>query len=220
MILRHVLEHIPNPYGFLSMLKSVLKHQNLYRGAELGLIVEYKTFFDITYEHVNYFSELSLRKLFNEAGLIYGVLFDNQYQYVIAELGDLNVQFKELFQGENWKYVSFSELFPNLMTDIKRIDDFVQGRFVWGAATKGCLFLAHCSKANRLIDKTAFAIDQNPKKVGRYLPGSGVQIKSKEEFFHCAKQDDVLLIVNPAYKGEITSEVRAAGLHDIKIETL
>lgn len=91
---------------------------------------------------------------------------------------------------------------------------------MWGAATKGCLFLAHCAIKNRLIDKVRFAVDQNPQKVGKYLPGSLIEIRSKEEFFRSAKPGDLLLIANPAYKDEIAAQVSASGLTDIAIQTL
>ena len=91
---------------------------------------------------------------------------------------------------------------------------------MWGAATKGCLFLAHCVNNNRLIEKVVFAVDQNPKKIGRFLPGSNIEIKSKEDFFRSVKLNDLLIISNPAYQEEIISELRTANIHKISIETL
>ena len=54
--------------------------------------------------------------------------------------------------------------------------------YIWGAGTKGCIFLNHCKNSNLLINKIKFAIDINPNKIGKYLPGSLIQIKSKEFF--------------------------------------
>ena len=53
-------------------------------------IVANQTFFDITYEHVNYFSQMSLNKLFDVSNTTQGLLFDDQYQYLIADLSTLN----------------------------------------------------------------------------------------------------------------------------------
>ena len=223
VVLRHVLEHVQNPYKFLSMLKSVFGKTRIYiEVPNYDWIVANKTFFDITYEHVNYFSQLSLKKLFDPSATTHGLLFEEQYQYVVADLATLNVEFNDLYESKYWKYVSFTDLFPNLKADIDRFDTAAQGRsvYIWGAATKGCLFLAHCASNRVLIDKVAFAIDQNPQKIGKYLPGSLVQIKSKQEFFEFAKGDELLIVSNPAYKEEIANEVKAVGLNQIKIETL
>ena len=223
VVLRHVLEHVPNPYTFLSMLKAVFGNTKIYiEVPNYDWIVANKTFFDITYEHVNYFSQMSLKRLFGVSAITHGLLFDEQYQYVIADLASLNSDFNELYNSQNWEYISFNELFPNLQADIERLEKAAQGRsvYVWGAATKGCLFLAHCKNSNRLIDQVQYAIDQNPQKSGKFLPGSLVQIKSKYEFFETVQGEALLIVSNPAYKEEIEAEVKAAGLHKVRIETL
>ena len=185
-------------------------------------IVENKTFFDITYEHVNYFSQHALRFLFDKSTTQHGLLFDDQYQYVITELSSLNFEFSRKYKSNEWKYVSFSDLFTSFEAEIKRIENEARGRnvFLWGAGTKGCLFLNHCANKNLLIDRIRFVIDQNPKKIGKYLPGSLMEIRSKEDFFETAKPGDLLLISNPAYKDEITKQINASALADIVIRLL
>jgi FlaA1/EpsC-like NDP-sugar epimerase len=223
VVLRHVLEHIPQPYEFLSMLKIIFGRAKIYiEVPNYDWIVSNKTFFDITYEHINYFSQNALRKLFESTSRAHGVLFDEQYQYVISDISSLNVDFDLCYKSEDWKFVSFNELFPNMQCDIRRFEELSRSNavFLWGAATKGCLFLAHCKNQRQLLDKVKFAIDQNPQKIGKYLPGSHVEIKSKHEFFATAKSGDLLLISNPAYKDEILAEIKAADLREIRSEVL
>jgi hypothetical protein len=223
VVLRHVLEHVPNPYDFLSMLKTVFGKSKIYiEVPNYDWILANKTFFDITYEHVNYFSKRALRFLFQESTTQHGLLFDDQYQYVISDLSSLNLDFKRRYDSDDWKFISFDELFPNIEEDIQRFENEAHNRsvYLWGAATKGCLFLAHCANKNLLIDKVQFAIDQNPQKIGKYLPGSLIEIKSKSDFFATVKSGDLLLISNPAYKNEIVSQINARGLTDIAIFTL
>jgi hypothetical protein len=163
-----------------------------------------------------------LINLFERNTAKYGLLFDDQYQYVIADISSLDPVFDCNYKSKNWKYVSFSDIFPNVSNDMLRIDKLAIGRsvFLWGAATKGCLFLAHCSNYKLLLDKLSFAIDQNPQKIGKYLPVSYVEIKSKQDLFAVAKPDDILIISNPAYKDEIVEELKVAGLGSIEIVTL
>lgn len=223
VVLRHVLEHIPNPYKFLSMLKTVFGNSKIFiEVPNYDWIVSEKTFFDITYEHTNYFSQDSLKKLFNSSASKYGLLFGQQYQYIFTDLISLNIEFRNLYESNHWQYISFADLFPNILENIKRLEIIAKegSIYLWGAATKGCLFLAHCVNNNRLIKKVVFAVDQNPKKIGRFLPGSNIEIKSKEDFFRSVKLNDLLIISNPAYQEEIISELRTANIHKISIETL
>jgi nucleoside-diphosphate-sugar epimerase len=223
LVLRHVLEHIPQPYDFLSMLKEVFGKAKIYiEVPSYDWIVSNKTFFDITYEHVNYFSQHALKNLFEKNAAMHGLLFDDQYQYVISDVSTLDPVFDSLYKSNNWKYISFGDIFPNVLSDMLRFDRMAIGRsvFLWGAATKGCLFLAHCSNQKLLLDKVCFAIDQNPRKIGKYLPVSYVEIRSKQDLFDMAKPDDILIISNPVYKDEIAEELKIAGLGGIEIVTL
>jgi nucleoside-diphosphate-sugar epimerase len=223
VVLRHTLEHIQRPYEFLSMLKTVFRKAYIYLEVpNYDWIEENKTFFDITYEHVNYFSKKSFKYLFKKNQLKFGLLFNEQYQYIIAELSSLNKKFDQYYKSDNWNYISFETLFPNIQNKINYFDELAgdSSVFIWGAATKGCLFLAHCNNRNKLIKNVSFAIDQNFKKIGKYLPGSLIEIKSKYDFFNSAKPGDLLIISNPAYKNEIVSQINAAGLKNLKILTL
>jgi nucleoside-diphosphate-sugar epimerase len=223
IVLRHVLEHVPKPYDFLAMLKTIFGQAKIYiEVPNYDWIVANKTFFDITYEHVNYFSQRALKQLFEPSTTQHGLLFDDQYQYMISDLSSLNFEFKRRYDSNDWQFLSFNELFPNIERYIERFEEQARNGavYVWGAGAKGCLFLAHCEMKNRLIDKVRFAVDQNPKKIGKYLPGSAIEIRSKEDFFRAAKPGDLLLIANPAYKDEIVSQVGDSGLTDIAIQTL
>jgi hypothetical protein len=71
-----------------------------------------------------------------------------------------------------------------------------------------------------LVDKVRFAVDLNSGKVGKFLPGSLVEIKAKSDFFDYAKPGDLVIVSNPAYRDEIVAEIRGAGLIDIEVETL
>jgi hypothetical protein len=223
VVLRHVLEHVLQPYEFLSMVKAVFGTAKIYiEVPNYDWIISNNTFFDITYEHVNYFSQNSLKMLFKQEARVHGLLLDDQYQYIISNTSSLNADFDLHYKSNDWTFVSFNDLFPNMLQDINRFDEAAYGRsvFLWGASTKGCLFLAHCASQKRLVDKVKFAIDQNPKKIGKYLPGSLIAIKPKQAFFAAAKPGDLLLISNPAYKDEIAAEVNLAGPKGIEIKTL
>lgn len=223
IVLRHVLEHIQHPYKFLDMIKTIFGKAKIYIEVPCyEWIIKNGAFFDITYEHVNYFSETSLKNLFMNGDTNYGLLFEEQYHYIISEISSLNVTFNESYESNDWSQLTFDNLFPDMSNDIDRISRLAFGKsaYLWGSGTKGCLFLSHCANAGKLISNIKFAIDINPQKIGKFLPGSMIEIKSKVDFFSAAKSGDVLIISNPNYQDEIIKEIRSAGLNDIFIETL
>ena len=90
LILRHVLEHIQNPVNFLEQLKVANGGSGkIYIEVPcFDWICEHKAWFDIFYEHVNYFRLADFKRMFGEV-IESGKLFGGQYLYVIAELASL-----------------------------------------------------------------------------------------------------------------------------------
>ncbi|NRB18916.1 MAG: methyltransferase domain-containing protein [Rhodobacteraceae bacterium] len=224
VVLRHVLEHIPQPQNFLKMLKSIFGEADIYiEVPNLDWILKNNTFFDITYEHVNYFSQKALADLFGQRVKKSQLCFDDQYQYVIADLGCLDDTFNRSYASDAWQMVSIEEMFPQLECQIEELDGLVGPNgtcYFWGAATKGCMFLWHAYRLGRLVDCVPYAIDINPGKQGRWLPGSLVPIAGPDLFFQDAKPGDVLAISNPAYKDEILAQLRDHKLDFISIYCL
>jgi hypothetical protein len=225
VILRHVLEHVPQPHVFLNMLATVFGSATIYiEVPNFDWIVENETFFDITYEHVNYFSPAALANLFapgavSEAGL----LFEGQYQYVIADLSRLSATFPVAYEDAPWEAVGFDELFPHLQGKIDRVEAaLANGRegYLWGAATKGCMFLVHCAERKNVIGNIKFAIDVNPGKCGKFLPGSLVPIVPPVDFFTHASREGLLIVANPNYYDEIVGDVASSRLRDMEVMCL
>lgn len=224
VVLRHVLEHIKAPHAFLMMLKQVFGKAAIYiEVPSYDWIVDNQAFFDITYEHVNYFSKNALLALFDQQVKKSGLCFNGQYQYAIADINTVSAQFASLYQNSTWTDLDFEHLFPQLTEKIAAIEKRLSTDsklYIWGAATKGCMFLVHCMNQGKLIEKTGFAIDVNPQKCGKFLPGSHVQIQGKEAFFAAAKPGDLLLISNPNYQTEIVDEIHARGIKGVDIMCL
>jgi len=224
IILRHTLEHIPSPHQFLELLKNVFGSAPIYiEVPDLDWIFRNQAYIDITYEHVNYFSRESLLKLFDSKNIRSGALFDDQYQYVIAEISDLSNRFLSDYESDHWKELDFYALFPRITETISHIDNLLSTNrkaYVWGAATKGCMFLVHCLQLNKVANKVRFAIDINPNKSGKFLPGSHVPIRDKAAFFASASDGDLVIVSNPSYKDEIVREIRQSQLKNIEVISL
>ncbi len=223
VVLRHVLEHIAKPYDFLLMLKKIFGKTKIFiEVPNYDWIVSNQSFFDITYEHVNYFSKKALTEIFHKRRSKSNLIFDGQYQYILSSLNDLNQNFDKLYKSNHWKSKSIRSIFPKMINKIKYLDKISKNSsiYIWGAATKGCLFLSHCSNLGIIINRVKFAIDQNPNKVGKYLQGSMVKIETKKKFFRNVKPNDLLLISNPNYRDEIIKEIRDLNIKNIIIKNL
>ncbi|MEO5844657.1 MAG: class I SAM-dependent methyltransferase, partial [Caldimonas sp.] len=90
LVLRHVLEHVPDPHTFLAGLREA----NGGRGRIyievpcLDWIAAHHAWFDIFYEHVNYFRRVDFERLFDTVHEA-GHSFAGQYLYVVADLATL-----------------------------------------------------------------------------------------------------------------------------------
>lgn len=98
LILRHVLEHISNPVDFLFQLKDANGGGGLIyiEVPCFDWICEKKTWFDIFYEHVNYFRLRDFQRMFS-APILYSRTFGGQYLSIIADLTYLRYPIFEPF---------------------------------------------------------------------------------------------------------------------------
>ena len=118
LILRHVLEHIENPVSFLARLKEANGGiGKIYIEVPcFDWICEHKAWFDIFYEHVNYFRLADFNRIFT--GVIdSGKVFGGQYLYVIAELSSLRMPTIDMNDR-----VDFPSDFTNNITEQNRTE--------------------------------------------------------------------------------------------------
>ena len=90
LVLRHVLEHILNPYDFLCQLRDANDGGGvIYIEVPcFDWILRKRAWFDIFYEHVNYFRLNDFDRMFNRV-IKKGRFFGDQYLYVVADLASL-----------------------------------------------------------------------------------------------------------------------------------
>ncbi len=221
VVLRHVLEHIQRPHSFLTLLSDVFAGAEIYiEVPDFAWIEKNQTFFDITYEHVNYFTPRSLASLFKSVEQ-HGLLFGDQYQFVIGrfEAGDFSAYGRAHDEPQNWTPVTFDETFPAFSSVIEDILKQSDGKqvYVWGAATKGVMFCHHMKRMHpTAFGRIVAAIDINPKKAGRFMPSVHLPILNVEDFCSSASQDALVIIMNPNYRDEIVAELNDRGFGDVQ----
>ena len=194
LVLRHVLEHIRNPFEFLSLLRDA-------NGGGGRIYIEVPCFdwicrrrawFDIFYEHVNYFRLSDFYRMFGSV-VESGRLFGGQYIYVVAELASLRPP-----RGEGLDRVSFPEDFTYAVAASNQAA--TSRAAVWGGASKGVIFSLLKERAGTPV---GMVIDINPAKQGRYLPATGLQVRSPREALAALPPGSTIYIMNSNYADEI-----------------
>lgn len=85
---------------------------------------------------------------------------------------------------------------------------------LWGGGSKGVAFLTTLGQTR---DDIAYAVDINPLKHATFMAGTGQEIIAPESLQ--TFRPDVVIIMNPVYRDEVTADLAALGLSP-QIETL
>jgi SAM-dependent methyltransferase len=222
LVCRHVLEHISDPRAFLRSIRRAVVGNSLgsvfFEVPNATFVFQNEGMWDIIYEHCFYYSSGAMARLFSSCGfdvLNVSERFHGQYLCLearassakIGELGDaggdLNsmrdeiLKFAELYRSHR---AYWGEVLRRFAKEEKRVA-------LWGAGAKGAMFLNAFADASSL----EYIVDVNPHKHGLYIPGTGQEVVSPE--FLKEYQPDVLLIVNPNYRDEISCQVSQMGVN-------
>lgn len=197
LILRHVLEHVPDPYRFLCDLRDANGGAGLIyiEVPCFDWICEKRAWFDIFYEHVNYFRMVDFFKMF---GSVYssGKLFGDQYLYVVADLSTLVAP-----KYEKRDAIHFPEDFLASLTAQEQ-NRTEQSAVVWGGASKGVIFSL---LRKRISEPVSAVVDVNPAKQGKFLPVTGLPVLSAESLLSQYPEGATVYVMNSNYIDEIKS---------------
>ena len=195
IVLRHTLEHIPNPFSFLHQIAKA----NNYKGyiyievPTFDWITEKKAFWDVFYEHCNYFTKATLGLIFENAEVEH--CFGGQYLSCWADLSKIkfsippqtlpNIGLSNIFQKETERYFSL-------------VKQYSQNLVIWGAGAKGSTFL-NILDSNK--EHIKYVIDINPKKQNKFIARTAHPIYSPEIL--SIQRSENILVMNENYLDEI-----------------
>lgn len=194
LVLRHVLEHIQDPFDFLLQLTEANSgNGKIYIEVPcFDWICEHRAWFDIFYEHVNYFRIADFYRMFGTI-VESGHLFGGQYLYVVAEISTLKIP--EINSGDR---VVFPNDFTRLIAEPSQSNSSQIA--IWGGASKGVIFALLKARAGQLITTV---IDINPAKQGKYVPATGLLVQAPHEAISGLKPGSTIYIMNSNYSEEI-----------------
>ena len=199
IILRHVLEHIPNPMRFLASIAEANGGKGLIyiEVPCLDWIRDHRAWFDLFYEHVNYFRLSDFFRIFDRL-LDSGSFFGGQYLYVVADLASLRMNPEE----DVHKFHLPSDFLDGIDCAIAVMKN-QRGRkhIIWGGGSKGVIFALQLLRRGGITPD--FVIDINPFKQGKYLPVTGLPVLSPENGVSGMACHDAIFVMNSNYFNEI-----------------
>lgn len=196
IILRHVLEHVENPVSFLQQISEAngQKGKIYIEVPCFDWICRRRAWFDIFYEHVNYFRLSDFERIFgtvHEAGHI----FEGQYLYAVADLSTVRIP-----RQAATNVIEFPKDFIASVDQVaKKLKATRAPVVVWGAASKGVIFSLFMERLGARID---MAIDINPAKQNRFLPVTGLYVEPPR-IIDSFPSETQILVMNGNYLEEV-----------------
>jgi len=214
VVCRHVIEHIQDPIDLLTTIKAATKNsphaKMFFETPCVEWILRNRIIWDFFYEHCSYFTGNSLSIAFELAG------FDTERIQHIFGGQYIWLEAKVLFK-KNSSIIKNSRSLPLLVKEFARSERIIQNNItkqiqdlssdgevaLWGAGAKGVTFANIIDPKCKLL---SCIVDLNPKKQGKYLPGTGHPIISYEGLVdHSIKN---IILMNPNYRNEISDLIK------------
>jgi SAM-dependent methyltransferase len=209
---KHVLEHLPNPVAMLrnARAKLVRGGGGYFEVPNGCFIFQEISVWDLTYEHFSYFSPASLRRALVEAGFSIRCLETTfGHQYLAAEvMAEAIAGSVEAGPGKEYGGVEFAPRAAQLIAAwkerLRRCRRESRKAVLWGAGTKAVTFLniLDLPSGRDVID---YVVDINPRKTGRFLPGTAQQIVEPD--FLRFYRPDLIIVMNPEYLAEVETQL-------------
>lgn len=219
LVCRHTLEHIPDLREFLGHLASwARRRQNrvvLFEVPATERILTERAFWDVYFEHCNYFTADSLSCAFGIAGFNVRVM-DRVYsdQYLILEAtidtggGTTPLRAPPDNLAECRHFGNESRLAIE-RCDQGLIDIETKGRSIvlWQGAAKTVGFLATLGQSGLI----QCAVDMSPARHGKFLPGTGLPVHAPEALRQI--EAPYVVLMNPVYRKEVAEKLAGMGVN-------
>ena len=226
---RHVLEHMTDPAPLLATVRRAAGPSTvLYLEVpDAAYVLTPPGLWDLIYPHVGYYTATALRHVAVRAGfapLEVASSFGGQYLWVEARGSDAPAAgpTPEPPADEVEAVLAVASGFADMhrktvagwADQLAEAADRGTRMALWGAGTKGATFLNVVPGAADI----ASVVDVNPRKRGRYVPGTGHEVWSPGDLV--AEPPDVVLVMNSLYEDEIRRTLADLGLDDTTVSVV
>ena len=217
---RHTLEHIQPTSEFIKTVRKSIGDRDtvvVFEIPDNTRVLKEQAFEDIYYEHCSYFSPGTLARLFRDSGFEVTDLYcEYGDQYLLIEAKPIAIPSEKIHP--------FEESVADVAADVKLFTDKISDKLeywknyldeaqakqekvvVWGSGSKCVAFLTTL----KTIDKIEYAVDINPHRHGKFIPGVGKEIMAPE--FLKTYQPDKVIVMNAIYTEEISEMLKDMGV--------
>jgi hypothetical protein len=215
IVCRHVIEHLPDPLGFLGALRAMLaanpRARVFIETPCVAWTLRRRVLWDFFYEHCSLFTAASLARAFAQAGFALRAVrhvFAGQYLWLeatptgeaarVENAGEVVALAAVCGAAER----AAREGWPARLAALRARGPVA----AWGAGAKGVTFAALADP-----DATSGLVlaDINPAKQGHFVPGTGHPILPPETL--AARGVRRVLLMNPAYRAEVAARLADGG---------
>jgi C-methyltransferase C-terminal domain len=215
-----VLEHFSQPRELVDIVRQAVGCRRdlvVYFEVPNGeFILREQMFWEFIYQHPSYFTRSSLPKLFTICGVqVRGVResFGGQFLAIEASAspeGAVSNKYSSLSTTAalaSSLHAAFSARVACWQDRLYHIHDKGQQVVAWGAGAKATTFL-NIFDPGLII---SHVVDINPRKIGRFVPGSGQQIVGPNALSEL--RPHTIILMNELYRDEITLQTAELGLY-------
>lgn len=204
------MEHQPNPNQMVQCIYNNLKDDGvgLVTVPSLEYILKYDGYYELIKDHIAYYSEDTLRFLFQKNG--FEII---NCKTVNRDTHSIIVKKRKKVDVSSW-VINFNELQRELDEYISSYETQGKKVAVWGASHQGFTLISSMGLSRRI----SYIIDSASFKQGKYAPASHVPIVDRRHFFD--EPVASILIIAPGYTEEIASIIKNELCSNIDIRTL
>jgi SAM-dependent methyltransferase len=217
---RHALEHIPDVAGMLATVRDAVGDRPtpiVFELPESLRILREAAYWDIYYEHCNYFTPGSLARAFERTGFeVTGSRVEYENQYLVLEARttqhpgvpySLRLDSPEDILGEVAQFEAQIDrklsAWRGYFADARQRGKSIA---IWGSGSKCVAFLTTVG----IDEEIAFVTDVNPYRHGKFLVGTGKEIVPPSTFQREAP--DEIIVMNPIYRDEVAAMLANMGV--------
>lgn len=210
VVIRHLLEHLEEPFELLKSIDHILDN-NSYLYIELPNvenIVEHKRFFDIFNDHFSYYSKNTLANALNRLGfsLVDSVyFFDKQVMGFVFQKSNASSKKLPFPLYET----SFDKLFESNIHQLNKIIKKHATVALYGAGAHGNSILQFIDDKSKIVA----CFDKDPHKINKYLLGSDIKVCFPE--VHLLNSVESIVITASLYEEEIYNFLKESGFKGI-----